>query len=385
MPTLIVIDGLEQSVAEPGWMPVLDRLAATGRSGRLQFGRDPWFELFGHTAPEWSGAEPDLPLGYAMALGLTDLAAAGWPDPALSWCCLGFTHLYKKQDDLIFLSAERTGQSREIRWALVEALLPDMEAAGWQLYPPSRQGPYGVPLFFHAPDPGSLLQAHTLPMEALEGKSFRKHAPTGPYARDLLSLLTVGQLILARHPINLERQRAGRVALNTPWIWGMGSGVACAPPVAPARRGCCWSSHPVWAGLARGSGLTVEPLDEEADFAPLVAALHKAAGSGWAVLHLSQPALLARHGLLAQRQHCLQRINDQLLEPLSRQLASTKETLMITSTFSLAPEGSSASRSFPWVLASGAALVRSRRFWQRGRLGVGPVLRPEQVWSLCGI
>ncbi|MBF0462764.1 MAG: hypothetical protein HQL87_15415, partial [Magnetococcales bacterium] len=222
MTMLILIDGLEEMAAAPGALPVLERLAATGRTGRLQFGGEPCFDLFGFSAPGRGGPEADLPLGYAVALGLTERDGTGEPDPERTWCCLGFTHLYKKQNDLRFLSPERTGQTSAECWALVEALQPDWAEAGWSLYAPSRttRGGRAGPVFSRAAD----ALVRTSPLDLLDGCSLRDRSPVGPDAKHLLPLLTVGQLILARHPVNQERQRAGRVPLNTPWVWGVGRG-----------------------------------------------------------------------------------------------------------------------------------------------------------------
>ncbi len=375
MPILVVIDGLDPDAFAR--LSVVDRLAATGRTGRLRFSGEPRFEFFGRlvaspVSPEW-----DLPLGHATALGLMDRKGTEWPDPDRTWCCLGFTHLYQKQNDLIFLSAERTGQSHEECWDLVEAVLPDLEEAGWVLHPPSRLG--SVPLLSRsaALDPPALVR--TSPLEELDGCSFRKRSPVGPYANTLLSLLTVGQLVLARHPVNRDRKQAGRLPLNTPWMWGVGRGMACAP-LHSAGRGYCWTGHPVVAGLARASGHALAALDEQADFSPLVTAIRSAMTTGVALIHLSLPAVLARHGLLDAHRTLLQRINDQLLEPLTRTLAGTQETMVITSLNPLSEDG-----HCPWVMASGRALARQRRFWHRGRPGMGEEMSPVALWSMCGL
>ena len=397
---LIVIDGLESTLPVPEKIPVWERLAATGRTGRLHCLSTPYFALFGHAPLGQVGGGADLPLGYATALALADGERQEWPDPERIWCCLGFTHLYKKQNDLLFLSAERTGQSVAECRALLEAVLPDLQEAGWLLYPleqsygsggevSSMRGWVGGKYFvFSRAAPQDLsLELLSLPLDALEGHSFRDHSPSGTYAPTLLQLLTVGQLILARHPVNRQRQQAGRVTLNTPWIWGVGSGMKCAP-VRPAQGGCCWTTQPVLAGLARASGYRLATLDEEGDFAPLVTAACAAMATGGALIHLSLPAVLARHGLLEERQTFLQRLNDQLLEPLTHMLARTAESLLITSLDPLTAHGQGAAPAsgpgMPWVMARGGALLRKRRFWHWGRPGVGEVLNPAQFWSLCG-
>ncbi|MBF0160752.1 MAG: hypothetical protein HQL88_00555 [Magnetococcales bacterium] len=389
MPVLILIDGLDSTPAAPDSMPVWRRLAATGRTGRLHCAAAPLFDLFGHGVPAGDGGQADLPLGYASALALADQAGSEWPDPERIWCCLGFTHLYKKQNDLLFLSPERTGQSEAECRALLEAILPDWQEAGWLLYPPTqihkpensppaRWGPAGGRYFVLSRDaslpPPAVVRSQ--PLDTLEGDSFRTRSPSGAYAATLLPLLTVGQLILVRHPVNQRRQQAGRVSLNTPWMWGVGSGMG-GMPVRHAEVGCCWTAQPVVAGLARAKGYRLAWLDEEKDFTPLVAEICQAMTTGVVLLHLSLPAVLARHGLLEERHALLQRINDQLLEPL----AQTAEQLLIADLDAV----STTEKTIPWVMARGRSLVRKRRFWHRGQPGVGPVLNPAQFWSLCGL
>ncbi|MBF0463405.1 MAG: hypothetical protein HQL87_18750 [Magnetococcales bacterium] len=132
------------------------------------------------------------------------------------------------------------------------------------------------------------------------------------------------------------------------------------------------------AGLARANGYAVTTLDEQADLTPLVTTItHRT------VLHFALPAVLARHGLQEERLALLQRINTQLLEPLTQRLAATKETLMITSLGSFLGDDRGKTPSVPWVMASGRTLTRNRQFWHRGRLGVGEVVHPETFWSLC--
>ncbi|MEO5363050.1 MAG: hypothetical protein H7838_05440, partial [Magnetococcus sp. DMHC-8] len=136
----IVIDGLAEEAAVPALLPLLDRLAMAGRGGRVRLPGDPRFALLGRGEGGQARPDRDLPLGYATALASVDQAGDDWPDPARIWCCLGFTHLHARQNDLLFLSAERTGQARAEHDELVEALLPDLREAGWELHAPSRQG-----------------------------------------------------------------------------------------------------------------------------------------------------------------------------------------------------------------------------------------------------
>ncbi|MBF0285952.1 MAG: phosphoglycerate mutase, partial [Magnetococcales bacterium] len=60
-------------------------------------------------------------------------------------------------------------------------------------------------------------------------------------------------MILARHPVNLRREREGRLSLNTPWLWGGGPAPEASPP---ERReiGALWSADATAAGLVRWRG-----------------------------------------------------------------------------------------------------------------------------------
>lgn len=407
MSLLILIDGLPWAVSTPdnthgvdrvGCMdslPVLDRLAAVGETGVLRFaetGREPeeggaHVELFGCDLSSVCSADTDVPVGYAAALGLLGGEGDPAPDPGLTWCCLGFTHLYRKQNDLLFLSPERTGQTVEECRRLAEACLPAFMDQGWSLHVPEHE-------VLSASSPAMLLLSRpfsqdrpaavrTTPLAALEGHALLNKQPAGRDASHFMQLLTGGQLSLARHPINLERQRLGRVVLNTPWIWGVGCGHGLVASPRKKTRGVCWSGHPVVAGLASQEGLTKAPLDEEADFVPLVAAVQRALAEGSVCVHFQQPAVLARHSLYGESTQFLKRLNDQFLEPLVRGVARMQKTVWVTSSCVLTQPGQEGAASpVAWVAASGRALSRKRRFWHRRRVGQGDALTVSEFRAL---
>ena len=133
---LLVIDGLEAVSDPPDVMPcaLINRLAMQGTHGRLLVPAPPRPELIEY-AFRWglfSGTDPlyaqggDPPLGYLTALGL-----GLQPDPDHTWARLCFTHLMHKQDQLRFVSPERTGQIHEERQALVTALEAEWADLGW--------------------------------------------------------------------------------------------------------------------------------------------------------------------------------------------------------------------------------------------------------------
>lgn len=401
MSLLLLIDGLKIASAseysEEEDLPIVHRLAAIGQTGQLSFtdqSREPeegspYFDLFGYGMATEESEARDLPLGYLTALGRVDREGMKEPDPTRTYGCLGFTHLYKKQNDLMFLSPERTGQTYEECRLLAESFLIDLQEEGWSIHDPnwdtipSWQTMPATIILSCAATSDSPIQVRTRPLASLEGDSLRQSQPTGPYAKRLIQLLTSGQLSLARHPLNVERHRTGRVPLNTPWIWGVGRGDERISLPAKSVSGHCWTAHPVMAGLVRARGFQHLPMDESDNFSPLIAPILNALVAGPVLLHLHWPAFLARHGLMEERRAFLQRLHEQLLVPLVQGMIPTKKSLLVSSSYTLTSEGRGENRPVPWVVASGRVLSKKKMFWHRGVLGRGvslPLDRFRTVW-----
>jgi hypothetical protein len=64
------------------------------------------------------------------------------------------------------------------------------------------------------------------------------------------------QMFLHGHPINEQRQAAGKPAINSLWLWG--GGPLAALPTPPWSA--VWSSNPLATGLARAANVPAEPL-----------------------------------------------------------------------------------------------------------------------------
>ncbi|MBF0184619.1 MAG: hypothetical protein HQM06_09560 [Magnetococcales bacterium] len=374
MTVLVMIDGLPPAAEQPAVSYEWDRLGAVGIGGRMRCAAAPWFTWFGQEALLAHCQGRDLPLGYLAALA----CLAEPVDPARIWCCVGFTHLYQKQQDLLFLSPERTGQRVEECWALAESLAPEWAASGWQLHRPalcdaSAAGWPGYFLLSRAPgSSGESWAVASTPLSELEGTSLRARMPGGPQAALLMRTLTDGQLLLARHPLNLQRRQAGRMLLNTPWLWGFGSGQEVARPPSGSPGLFC-TADPVLAGLARTAGWQTAWLDEQADWQNLLAVIGQSLQAGLLVIHCSLPALLARHQAEAAWLESLQKIDQQLLKPLLALCGQTEQRVVISSFHPAKQGGSAESWEVPWVMAQGRALQKKRRFWHRGQFGRGEI------------
>lgn len=368
MPVHLLIEGLVAEGDPPmeGVCPTLDRMAARGETGRvfLAEGERPpeeggaWFSYFGHPQP---GSDSDLPTGFFAALGC-GLA----PDPKKTWGQLLFTNLYRKQDKLVFLSPQRTGQTVAECQNLAEALQGEFAAEGWQVH----LSPGGGGLFCHTEQ---RLKVRTSPLATLEGADSFASLPRGEHYRSLHHLLTSGQLIIARHPLNLQRREAGRLPINTPWLQGVAPGPDMM--VTGRTKGHCWTQDPVVAGLAKAFGLHTTLLDQEEALPSLsLETVVAEAAIGLAVVHLHGPAVLARHGMASERLALLARMDQTLMAPLAREMAAQQGALAIVCGYPLAANGLGVSAPAPWLISGGSAMVKDRRFWHRQHFGEGALL-----------
>jgi len=84
--------------------------------------------------------------------------------------------------------------------------------------------------------------------------------PETPQARLLRTLHNEAQMLLYAHPINQQRENAGRMPINSLWLWGAGT--------LPPRRECdfdgVWSLNPLALGLARAAGVKTHPVPSDA-------------------------------------------------------------------------------------------------------------------------
>ncbi|MBF0125375.1 MAG: hypothetical protein HQL60_08565 [Magnetococcales bacterium] len=369
----VVIDGLiapyDADVADvcPTWC----RMAAVGRTGLVQWPslldyhpeENPhWLALFGLNQTLMLDGPTDLPLGWLQARSSGITAERG------CWCRLQFTHLYRQRDELLLMSPWRTGQTVAECQELATAVASEWQQRGWTV---------------HVGSGGQLLlsteracQVRTVPLERLERQSLATNLPSGRDGWLLHQLLVTGQMVLARHEINRQRTAAGRMALNTPWLSGVGSAVVGKPDitsVAPfAHPGCCWTAAPVVAGLARLAGYRTVLLSAEEDEIPQRLDKMLSDGhDGCCVLHLTTPALLARHGLQQQRRERLAWIDERVLRPLTELLHSGGDRLTVCGGYAVNEEGLGTPATVPYASAMGRQLQRKPAFWQRSGLGRG--------------
>lgn len=350
--TLLLVEGLALAGEKP--LPSLDALAGRGESGLWEAATDDdrppeefssLLSLFGAALP---APGSDSPLGYYAALG-----SGLDPNPARHWGLLGFTHLFQKREKLLFVSPERTGQTDDECGQLAGFLEETLGDFGWTLHPGGRTRlvSRADPVAFRA-----------LPLACLEGEEAMAHMPMDPADKERRLLLISCQVNLNQHPVNLTRKKESRLLLNTPWVWGVGPG-----PERTAEGWTEWrmvSDDPSVRGLVLAAGGKAEPLPagEGADALPDLMAR-----GGRQIIHLSDPAVLARHGLMEKRTAWLSRLNEVLT-------AAGPERVTVSAPYLLDDKGMGVAGPVPWVSGAGSHLGGKRRFWHRKRWGEGPNL-----------
>lgn len=240
--------------------PALSTLLARSRRAR----RAP--QSFEATLADAFGQPPGAPYAALRLLGEADRNAGGADrnndeaagDPVAPgedcWLCSDPVHLRYHQERLILADsgsfAINLDEARELAGEL-NRQLPDVgrfhvAAAGrWYL---------------RLADPRLAQGFATPPLSAVAGRRIDQLLGETAPARRLHALFNEAQMLLHAHPINQRREDAGRLPINSLWLWGAGA-------LTPRRESDfdgLWSSDPLALGLARAAGVPTHGLPVDA-------------------------------------------------------------------------------------------------------------------------
>ena len=179
--------------------------------------------------------------------------AAGAGDPC--WLCADPVHLRFHQERLILADSGSFGIDRAEAAAIVDDLNRHFSGIGhfhvaapdrWylQLLASSPLGAFNVP-----------------PLSAIAGRSVEQQLPDSTPARALRQLLNEAQMLLHAHPANAAREQAGRLPINSLWLWGAGT----LPVIAEKVFDGVWSAQPLAIGLGCAVGAPTRPAPHHAD------------------------------------------------------------------------------------------------------------------------
>ena len=94
------------------------------------------------------------------------------------------------------------------------------------------------------------------PLSAVSGRRIERMLPETHEAKDLRRLFNEIQMVLHAHVLNQQRESAGRMTINSLWLWGAGS----LPDRVDNPFNGVWSNHPLARGLALAAGVPAHPV-----------------------------------------------------------------------------------------------------------------------------
>lgn len=170
------------------------------------------------------------------------------------WICADPVHLRFHQERLILADSGSFGIELDEAQTIVGDLNRHFSDLGnfhvaaadrWylQLSATSHLGEFNVP-----------------PLSAIAGRSVEQQLPDTAQTSALRKLLNEAQMLLHAHPGNAARENAGRLPINSLWLWGAGT----LPTHTEKIFDGVWSSLPLALGLGRAAGVPCQPAPPDA-------------------------------------------------------------------------------------------------------------------------
>lgn len=216
-------------------LAVLEKFLARASSRVLADGTALLAESFGLPAQEF-------PVAAIEHLGLS-----GVPDSG-NWWCADPVHLLVDRDQVAMLPRAALNVTADEARALVATFNETYAADGFLLEAPRPEPWYlRVPATWHC---------HTWGPARVEAWAITEFMPAGPDQDALRKLMNEIQMLFYEHPVNQARERDGKLAINSLWLWGGGALPARAER-APER---IISDLPLLRGLASLAECACEPV-----------------------------------------------------------------------------------------------------------------------------
>lgn len=231
LPGLFGVRGPESEPQKPVQLPALETLLTRGERQVLPVRglESVLFSLFGAEIP----ADADLPVApitRVLDLGVVD---NGW------WIRADPVHLNPQRDQLIlsdsFALDLTQEEANQLAAEISEVYAPD----GWTVKAPRPSRWYIKPS--RPPN------VTTTPLPDVVGRDIHPYLPRGPEAKTWHTILNEIQIVLHASQVNEQRERAGKLPVNSLWFWGGG----CMPRIQSVEWGGLWSTEPVSLTLAR--------------------------------------------------------------------------------------------------------------------------------------
>jgi hypothetical protein len=275
-------------------------------------------------------ADADLPVAAVTRMLDMGVIDSDW------WLRADPVHLSFDRDRLILADAQKLEITPEQAGCLVAEIMEVFTADGWLLKAPHPARWYLKPK--RAP------QLITSSLSQVVGRDIRGFLPRGSDEKPWQTIMNEIQILLHGSTVNVEREKEGKLPVNSLWFWGSGR----LPRIAPVTWAGVWSNEPVSLSLAKLSGTPAAGLPGNyADWRRQT----EATGEHLLVWEDAHDAML--YADVARWQQALGRLETDWMEPLLRDLKSgvVERATFVTDV----GEG--------FTLGSGQA----RRWWRRRR------------------
>lgn len=186
--------------------------------------------------------QQDLPVAPCALLG-----EGGTPGDSY-WLRADPVTIRLMRNQLVLIAGSASAPSEEEAAELVAALNRHFAPDGLQF-----SAPHPRRWYLRLPA-APRLRTHSL-AEA-NGRNIQPFLPAGEDGAAWRKLLNEAQILLHQHPLNQARENAGRLPLNSIWLWG--GGTLPAHLSAPCAR--LYADDPLARGLASAAGIPAAPL-----------------------------------------------------------------------------------------------------------------------------
>ncbi|MCR4300416.1 MAG: hypothetical protein NUV51_02295 [Sulfuricaulis sp.] len=166
------------------------------------------------------------------------------------WLRADPVHLSLNRDRLILADASRLEVTLQEANRLVAEVMEVFKADGWLLKAPHPERWYLKPL-----KPPKLT---TTSLSQVVGRDIHGFLPRGPDDKAWHTILNELQILLHTATVNTEREKNGKLPINSLWFWGSGR----LPRITPVSWTRVWSNEPVTLSLAKLSGTAGRALPE---------------------------------------------------------------------------------------------------------------------------
>ena len=221
------------------------------------------------------------------------------------WLRADPVHLSLNRDRLILTDAQKLEITPEEAGRLVAEIMEAFASDGWLLKAPHPERWYLKPT--RAP------KLTTSSLSQVVGRDIHGFLPRGPDGKAWHTILNEIQILLHTATANVEREKEGKLPINSLWFWGSGR----LPRIKPVTWTRVWSNEPVSLSLAKLSGTPAANLpDSYADWR------EHAGADGEHLVVLDEIYDATLYNDVPRWREILQKLETDWMQPLLRDLKS---------------------------------------------------------------